>query len=330
MGVNEPHQGLRFDGHGLREVRVGGSEQWIHVRGADARNPVVLFLHGGPGTSQLTANARNTGALEDAFMLVDWDQRGAGKSYAAGLLPGSMTIEQFVADTLELTQQLLGWFDQPRLVLVGHSWGSAIGALAVAARPDLFSCYVGIGQVSSMIEGEAISYRWTLQEARRRRDRRAIRALERIGAPPFQGDLRKSTITQRRYLARFGGEVHGRRTGAMGLVLRSLVFSREYTLRDRANYFPGIFNSMERLWPELLTVNLFEQVPRLAVPVFFMEGRHDWEVPAVLSARYYEALHAPAKQLVWFERSGHLPNSEERELFNERLRRDVRPVALAP
>ena len=124
MGVNEPHQGLRFDGHGLREVRVGGSEQWIHVRGADPRNPVVLFLHGGPGTSQLTANARNTRALEDAFMLVDWDQRGAGKSYAAGLLPGSMTIEQFVADTLELTQQLLGWFDQPRLVLVGHSWAA--------------------------------------------------------------------------------------------------------------------------------------------------------------------------------------------------------------
>ena len=181
-----------------------------------------------------------------------------------------------------------------------------------------------------MIESEAISYRWTLQEARRRRDRRAIRALERIGAPPYRGDLRKSTITQRRYLTRFGGEVHGRRTGAMGLVLRSLVFSREYTLRDRANYFRGIFNSMERLWPELLTVNLFEQVPRLAVPVFFMEGRHDWEVPAVLSARYYEALRAPAKQLVWFERSGHLPNSEERELFNERLRRDVRPVALAP
>ena len=114
----------------------------------------------------------------------------------------------------------------------------------------------------------------------------------------------------------------------MGMVLRSVVFSRQYSLRDRVNYFRGIFHSMDRLWPELLTVNLFEDVPRLAVPVVFMEGRHDWEVPAVLSARYFDALEAPWKRLLWFEHSAHLPNAEERELFNDRMRTEVRAVAL--
>lgn len=318
---------LGIAGTGLSRVSLGGTEQWIHVRGSDPHNPIVLFLHGGPGTSQLTSNARNTRELEDVFTLVDWDQRGAGKSYAAGRDRTSMTVERFVGDTLELVAQLLDRFGQRQVALAGHSWGSAVGALAVTSRPDLFCCYVGIGQISNALEGETISYRWTLDRARERGDRRAIRALERIGSPPYRGDLRKDTITQRRYLARFGGEVHGSRVGAMGMVLRNLVVSGEYTVRDRANYFRGILMSMDCLWSQLLTINLFEQVPSIAVPVFFMEGRHDWEVPSVLSARYFDALKAPSKQLVWFEHSGHLPGAEERALFNEHLRHDVHPIA---
>ncbi len=260
-----------------------------------------------------------------------WTGTNAGPASRTALdaTPASMTIARFVADTREIAEHLLHTFRQSQLVLVGHSWGSAIGALAVAAHPELFSCYVGIGQISDMTQGEVISYHWALEQAHRRADRRAVRALERLGPPPYQGGLRKSTITQRRYLARFGGEVHEERSGAMGMVLRNLVFSREYTIRDRVNYFRGIFHSMDHLWPEFLTVNLFERVPCLRVPVFFMEGRHDWEVPAVLSARYFESLEAPSKRLVWFEHSGHLPNSEERELFNEHLRNEVLPVALS-
>ena len=159
--------------------RAGGTDQWIHIRGSDPTNPIVLFLHGGPGTSQLTSNARNTRTLEDVLTLVDWDQRGAGKSYAAGRDRESMTIDRFVADTQELTVQLLQRLRQERLVLAGHSWGSVIGALTVAAYPELFSCYVGIGQVSNVADAEAISYQWTLDQARQRHDRRAVRALER-------------------------------------------------------------------------------------------------------------------------------------------------------
>ena len=120
----------------LEKIRIGGSDQWILERSEDTGNPVVLFLHGGPGTSQLTSNRRDTRSLEKYFTVVNWDQRGAGKSYGAIGDPDRMNIGQFVADTRELTEYLLKKFHQDRLVLVGHSWGTVVGALAVGAPAE--------------------------------------------------------------------------------------------------------------------------------------------------------------------------------------------------
>ena len=314
----------------LEKVRIGGCDQWILMRSEDVANPLILFVHGGPGTSELTLNRRNTRGLEKSFLVVNWDQRGAGKSYAALCDAGRMRIDQFVEDTRELTQYLLKRFNQRKLVLVGHSWGTVVGSLAVSRYPQLYSCYVGIGQVGNMEECEAASYRWTLEQARAAGHRQAIRALERMGPPPYQGDWQSAMLTQRRYLGRFGGECHGSRIGAFGLVLGSVVFSREYTLADRFNFFRGIFQSQRALWHEVQRVDLFRSVRELAVPVFFMEGRFDHEAPAEVAARYFEALVAPSKELIWFERSAHLPNAEERDLFNRMMVEKVLPIAADP
>ncbi len=185
----------------LERIRIGGADQWVLERSEDLSNPIVLYLHGGPGTSQLTLNRRNTRDLERCFTVVNWDQRGAGKSYAAIRDAGAMNIDQFVEDTRELTLHLLHKYGKDRLVLVGHSWGSAIGALTIARSPELYSCYVGIGQIANMAEGEALSYQWVLDEARRRHHRRALRSLERMGPPPYAGDWRKKTMTERSYVA---------------------------------------------------------------------------------------------------------------------------------
>lgn len=313
----------------LKEVNIGGSGQWVLERSENTDNPVILFLHGGPGTSQLTSNRRNTKRLEKFFTVVNWDQRGAGKSYAAIADSGKMNIDQFIRDTRELTLYLMRKFAKERIVLAGHSWGSAIGALTVARYPELYHCYVGIGQVANMEEGELASYRWTLDQARKRNARRAIRALEKMGPPPYRGDWRAKTISERSYVARFGGEVHGSRLGAIGIVLGNVLFSREYGLADRINVFRGVLGSMKLLWPQLFKVDLFRSVPELKVPVFFMEGRHDHEVPSEISARYFAALKAPVKELVWFENSAHMVNSEERELFCNVLVEKVRPIVLA-
>ena len=311
----------------LEKVRIGDSDQWILARSADVTSPIVLFVHGGPGTSELTLNRRNTRDLEKHFVVVNWDQRGAGKSYRAITDAGRMNVEQFVQDTRELALYLLQRFHHQRLVLAGHSWGSIIGVLTVARYPELFHCYVGIGQAVHSAENEAESYRWTLEQARSRNDRRAVRALEAMGPPPYPGDWLASVLTQRRLLGRFGGELHGSRIGAFGVVAGSLLFSREYTFLDRINFFRGIIGSMRLLWPELQTANLFERVPELRVPVFLMEGRHDHEAPADIAARYFDRLTAPSKELIWFEHSAHLPNTEERELFNRTLIEKVLPIA---
>jgi pimeloyl-ACP methyl ester carboxylesterase len=313
----------------LETVRIGESDQWILVRSEDVGSPLVLFLHGGPGTSQLTWNRRNTRRLERYFTVVNWDQRGAGKSFAAIRDIDRMNIEQFVEDTRELTSRLLERFDKQRLVLVGHSWGSAVGALTVSRYPELYSAYVGIGQVVNIVDGERASYLWTLDQARRRGDRRAVAALEAMGLPPYEGDWQKKTVSQRRYLARYGGELYGSRNGAMGLVVGGLLLSREYTLVDRVNYFRGILGSMRLLWPDLLEVDLLTSVLRLDVPVFLVEGRHDHEAPAELAERYFSVLEAPSKELVWFERSAHLPNVEERARFDRLMVEQVLPIAAA-
>ena len=311
----------------LEKVRIGGSDQWILVRSKDIGNPIVLFVHGGPGTSQLTSNRRNTQDLERFFTVVNWDQRGAGKSYAAIHDVAKMNIDQFVEDARELAQYLLNRFGKRRLVLVGHSWGSVVGVLTVSRYPELFSCYVGIGQVADVKESESVSYQWTLDQARRTGNRRAIDALVRIGPPPYDGDWQKKVLTERRYVARFGGEIHGSRNGAFGLVLRGLLFSREYTLRDRINFFRGILGSMRLLWPQLLEVDLSASTPGLSIPVFFVEGRHDREAPSQIAERYFYSLRAPAKELVWFEESAHMPNTEERDRFNGMMVEKVLPIA---
>jgi pimeloyl-ACP methyl ester carboxylesterase len=311
-------------------VRIGGAEQWILVRALDATSPILLYLHGGPGASQLTTNRRYTRELEKHFTVVDWDQRGAGKSYGAIEDVDRMNIDQFVEDIKELTLHLLKRFHQERVVLVGHSWGSAIGALAAARYPDLYHCYVGIGQVANMAEGEAASYRWTLDEARRRRHQRAVRALERIGPPPYTGDWRRKTITERRYMARFGGEIHGSMLGATGVLVRSLLRSREYSLADRINVVRGLLDSMNLLWPQLLQLNLFERVPELKIPVFIVAGRFDHEVPSEVAARYFDSLRAPSKELVWFERSAHMPQFEEPGLFTRMMVERVLPLTNRP
>ena len=300
----------------LEEVPVNGTRQWVLIRSEDVANPVVLFVHGGPGTSQLTLMRKHTGPLEPYFTVVNWDQRRAGKSFSAGDDAG-MTMGQFVDDIIALASYLAARFDKKKIVLAGHSWGSVIGLLAVRKRPDLFSAYIGIGQMSRMVESEVLSYDWTLKQARNAKDLSSVRKLEAIGRPPYTGrQWRSKFLTARRLLGKHGGEYYGSRSGAFGVVLRNLVFSPEYTLIDRINFFRGVLQSADALYPELLRTDLFAEVPEVKVPVYFCLGRHDYEVPSALAARYFAALEAPRKQLVWFERSAHLPNVEESNKFN--------------
>jgi pimeloyl-ACP methyl ester carboxylesterase len=138
----------------LEQVPVNDTQQWILIRSESVTNPVVLFVHGGPGTSWLTLMRKNTQALEKYFTVVNWDQRRAGKSFAAGRADAEMTIGTFVDDLIALSSDLARRFHKRTILLVGHSWGSVIGVIAASRRPDLFSAYIGIGQMSRMAESD--------------------------------------------------------------------------------------------------------------------------------------------------------------------------------
>lgn len=310
----------------LEKVNVGGQQQWILMRGVDTTKPVIFFLHGGPGTSNMCLLRKYTAELEQHFVVVTWDQRGAGKSYEAIHPTSSMTIHQFILDTGELTQMLCDRFNQKKILLVGHSWGSAIGILSVQKYPDLYHAYIGIGQIANMQENELISYNWTLAQATQAKDERAIKTLTEIGKPPYMGNWQKKIMAERRLLGKYGGELYASSKGAFPLIFSNLIFATEFTLLDKVNFFRGIFASNRLLWQELMAVNLKKQATTFKVPLYFVLGKHDYEVPSVLAEQYFNIIEAPKKELIWFENSAHFANIEEKEKFNALLINHVLPT----
>lgn len=313
----------------LEPVAIGGSRLWVLQRGADVSNPILLYVHGGPGTSELTFNRWHSRALEQDFIVVNWDQRGAGKSHKAMLETDKMHISRFVEDIREVAQYLLQKFGKQKLTLVGRSWGSVIGLLAVARYPGLFDAYVGIGQLTHVHESELASYEWALQQAFFHGDEKGIRELSQMGPPPYTGDWLQKFITQRHYVCHYGGEVKGNPHGGNLMLAKSALLGCEYTFADRMSYFSCGKRSMRLLQPELMLLNLFQEVPAVEVPVFFMAGRHDRVVPQQIAHRYFEALQAPLKEWHWFERAAHIVDVEEKEKFQDLLRKRVRAMSQA-
>jgi pimeloyl-ACP methyl ester carboxylesterase len=295
----------------VTDETIGGVAQRLWFRGVDVDNPAVILLHGGPGTSEGALFRRFNSDLEHEFLMVYWEQRGTGRSYRASIPPESMTIDQFVRDLDDVVELVRARFHKRRVVLLGHSWGSAIGLSYAARHPGKVAAYVGVGQVADMREGERLSYEFALGEARRRNDRDAIRALQEIGPPPHGVD---AMLTSRKWVERFGGSFHA--DLSTGKLIWAALQTDEANLIDLIRFGQGNRFSLKHLWEEFRTFDIDDRLARFETPIVFMLGRHDWQVPAVLAARYFERIDAPAKRLVWFERSAHNPPFEEPARFN--------------
>lgn len=310
----------------LEAVRIGGIDQWIFVRAIDRDAPVLLFLHGGPGSPMIPVARRIEGSLARHFVVVHWDQRGAGKSFSLGIPRDSMTREGFAADTVELVELLRNRFGVDRVLLVGSSWGTVLGADVVARRPDLFSAFVAMGTVVHGPRGEAISYETVRECLQERADDGDLRALEAIGPPPYATVI--DVGRQRQWLRSCGGMFRDpERTSFMA---RYGYASPEYSLLDGLRFQLGeVFSAFTMVMDLHQSVDMLVQVPRIEVPVFFFQGRHDRQSPSVLVEEYFERLDAPrGKRLFWFEDSAHSPYREEPERFARLLVEEVLPDAL--
>lgn len=284
----------------LEKVRLGGVEQWIQIRGWDRANPVLLILHGGPGVPEMPFEFVNA-ELERSFTVVQWDQRGAGKSYSPNISPESMNVEQLVHDAAQLTDLLRARFAQERIFIAGHSTGTVIGVLLAQAHPEMVRAYVGISQVADLHETEHLLYDFASDSAKTKNNRSAMRELREIGPPPFTTE--KQLQVSQKWVNKFAPD----RFGAIAPERLKLLFiSPCCTLADLWRMVRGAKFSFDHLWARFFAINLFERVPRLEVPVYFFEGRDDHVVTATVAAKYFEMLDAPrGKQLLWFEHSAH-------------------------
>lgn len=296
----------------LEKVALGGINQSILIRGHDISAPILLFLHGGPGFPEMGVAYKFQRKLEEHFIVVNWDQRGAGKSFSKKIPEESMTIEQFVSDALELIQLLRERFEKEKIYLVGHSWGSALGLLLIHRYPELFFAYIGIGQVIDPLESEHVSLEFVQSVAKDRRNKKAIKELAEIQLP--YGKNINALLTQRKWLQKFGGTTYEK--GGMFL-FKIALGSPESSFKDVFNLFKCLNFSLENMNTEIEELKFFKTIPEVSIPVYFCIGRHDYQVSFELAERYFNQLQAPQKKLIWFENSAHLPHLEEPEKFDD-------------
>lgn len=307
----------------LEKIQLGGIEQTILIRGRSTDKPILLFLHGGPGIPEIpVAHAERD--LERDFLVVQWDQRGAGKSFRENIPLSAMRVGDFVADAEALTRYLLRRFQQPKLYLAGYSWGSLIGIRAAAHSPGLFCAYIGLSQLVDVPMSDQLLYQQTLARARARRDWSALRELTDFGPPPYSDARRKSRANA--LARRLAGKVPHRFTSAHYAALA--LFSPYYSFADDARLLKGIRFSQRAVIAQIRAANLFQEVPRLDVPAYFFEGRNDTVLSPILVERYFHALVAPhGKWLVWFEQSAHGIQIEERGKYHAALREVLRETS---
>lgn len=313
----------------LEAVRIGGIDQWISVRGVDRRNPLLLMIHGGPGYPAMPTSWYFQRGWEDYFTVVQWDQRGAGRTYTANdpeAIGPTMTVARMIADAEEMIAWLRREFGKDRIFVLGHSWGSVVGLTIAQRHPEWLHAYIGMGQVIDGRESERRGWRFALDGARQASNEEAVRELESIApyAKPGQPIPLEDLYVQRKWLGFYGGAIRGR-TG-YDADAAAVALAPEYSDADVKSFYAGIDFSHHRLLADVMTTDL-TKVTALACPLILLNGRHDYNVSATVAAEWFRRVRAPSKTLVWFERSAHMLMSEEPGRMLVALVEHARPIA---
>ena len=313
----------------LEPVTIGGIQQWIEIRGESVKNPILLFVHGGPGSAFMPIARGFQGPWEKYFTVVQWDQRGAGKTYSANskeIQQRTMSMERMHADTLEVVNYLRHRFQRDKIFVLGHSWGSILGLQLAHDHPELLYAYIGVGQATNSWQNEEVLYTDTLEQARRTGNKEAIQQLMSIAPYPSAN----VTFQQIRIVRQWSGTLIGP-SGADDsfLSLKTIFLAPEYSLVNDVDWLRGQLFSVDMLLPELSKINFDALGYDYRVPVFFLEGRRDPYTPSTVAKEYFDKMHAPEKEFVWFEKSGHFPFVEEASEFTGVLTQKVLPLASA-
>ncbi len=304
---------------------IGGIRQWVTIRGDDCANPVLLFLHGGPGNPLSPYGERIYAAWERDFTLVQWDQRGSGRTFGANPPPAELTVERMTRDGIALTDYLRRRLGQRKIILVGGSWGTVLGVRMALARPDLFHAYLGAGQLVSASENLAASYRQVLGRARAAGDGATVAAIEALGPPPWTnprgfGILRRATRLYERRATTAPPE--GWWTPSPLYAATAIRAAHDAGEDFSYLQFVGLAgNGM--LW----TIDLPRLGLAFGIPIFMVQGAEDLVTVPDVARRYFDSLSAPQKEFRLLAATGHDPNAILVAAEYDILMTRIRPLA---
>ncbi|MFC7749713.1 alpha/beta fold hydrolase [Paenibacillus thermoaerophilus] len=297
----------------LGQVEINGTGHEVMIRGVDRRNPIVIFVHGGPGCSEIPYVRKYQDLLEENFTIVHYDQRGSGKSYHFFEDYSNLSTDLLVDDLLALTDYITEKLGQEKVLLIGHSYGTYIGMKAAAKAPDKFVAYIGIGQVADPVKSETDSLAYAVEQAKLAGNLKDVERLEQLRESIEKGER----ITPRDLIRKYGGAarlINENRDYVMGFL-----FAPEYNWLDVIRYFRGVSVSQDILLAEQARNNIVDAVGRLDIPCYFVMGKYDYMTSVNAAREYFDALEAPVKEFVLFDKSAHYPQFEEKERFAEWL-----------
>ena len=292
-------------------ISIGGIDQWVTIRGRSLDNPLLLILHGGPGSAMSVLAQKAFAGWDEHFTVVNWDQRGAGRTFGRHGKAGSgkLTIGRMVVDGIELTEDLKRRFPGRPIVLLGWSWGSLLGVEMIRARPDLFAAYVGAGQVVDMGRGEQLSYFGAIDRLRAKGDERGAQKLEAIGPPPYPSI--KALAQQRKLLVSTMPKAEQRLIRGLPL---ALLLAPDAGLKDLPDYLRGLRFSVGGLWGQISNWRLEDGGLALPVPVVLIQGDLDLQTPSALVTEIATKLR-PKAELVVLRDAGHAAMATHGEAF---------------
>jgi pimeloyl-ACP methyl ester carboxylesterase len=312
----------------VEKIRLGGVEQSILIQTEDVTKPVLLFVHGGPcmpvpgvvSRGQDYAVSIATKELVKHFIVVFWDQRGAGKSYQKTTPLESFRVEQYISDCHDLIDTLRSRFNQNKVYLAAHSWGTIIG-LSIASRyPEKLHAYIGISQIINWTENDLLCYKWLKKQAETANDEGTLSKLTELGRPPYLKlkqwtDFRRPLIKYNSMIYKSEAVKHPGMLGAFKLFFNS----SEYSLKDIFHTFYSSYNLTytQELIEDFAKVN-FKTVKRIDAPLAFLHGSKDVHVDGKPVEQYYDELDAPlGKEMVWYEKSGHMFHPDDAKLIEK-------------
>ncbi len=294
----------------LEKVEIGGMQQWIMANGKSSDLPVLLWLHGGPGAAQMPVARYFNHHLEEDFIVVHWDQRGAGKSNPRDFDESTMTVEQYIADVHHMTQFLKKKFCREKIYLLGHSWGSQLGMLATKRYPDDYLAYIGTGQVVHHYKAHRKAFRELKTRIKKENHTKDLEKLEALQPPPYINH--SDYISFIKLLDRYQMNMNIN----MGKMARVALFSEAYSPGDLIRWLRGASRGSGPMWDESQGWDILKRTPNIEIPCYFISGENDFNTPAILVEQMLQQPQAPAHHKHFIiPGAGHAPFLSKPEKF---------------